>query len=137
MKALKIFVLALVSCFFFMSQAQAQFLVKRVKCTDPSAFLPGNGTPDTIVHKNNSGSTKSLAIQITRDSCRPKTSSAHFDLYEASSSAWYSAVAMERTLSYPESTVLEILSGRFAVVRLTPGTSGRVSGTFDYMYSWK
>ena len=138
MKAIKVIVLALVFCFFLVGQAQAQFVVKKVKCAD-AADIQFSPWPDNIpYHRQLTGGTKNLAIQIIRDTCRPRNGG-YFraEVRTNGGTVEASRLMFRIPKNYPASVIVQIEDGRFGFVEFDPQTSGRVSGTFDYMYSWE
>ena len=132
--------LAVLILALFVSHAHAQFVVKRVKCADSYAVDLFDGWVDSNFpyHRNWTSSTKNLAVQIIRDGCRPKWPEGQFFFVTLTASSAFVSTNMVRTKRYPASVVGEIQSGHALLVRFSPSDpNARVSGTFDYMYSWE
>ena len=109
--------------------ANAQSLIKRVKCAD-AADSPGIG-----VFRNASNYITNVTVQIVRDGCRPNGQHGAFGMHVTNydGSARYENWRMEREHGHTWAVRDRVDPGR--VVRISFSSPGgqKVHGTFDYM----
>ena len=115
-------------------QAQAQFVVKRVKCAD-AIQITNSSLPKTPFHFNSTPGTKDLTVQITRDGCRPKLLLGQFQLrVKAVGGGEVYFSQMIRDTRVPSSTTEPIGASQLGYVTFSNPGGGKISGTFDYTY---
>ena len=138
---MKMFRLALAALVLpvFAGQAEAQYVVKRVKCAE-AKYHQDTGTLPTF-HVNALAYTRPISVQITRNGCRPKDHLSSFRLYVTNGPSLGGIVAyMTQTLysRLPAGAIASVPSNQGVFVSFHPYPSdARVTGTFDYMYSWE
>ena len=111
---------------FINTSAHAQFVIKGIKCSDPS----------WIVHENSTSSTQIVTMQVVRDGCRPKfnSPSAGFYYILRSGSSTNSSL-LERQAKRTASKSRTVPSGGQVEIIFTAIGGVRISGTFDYIIS--
>ena len=110
----------------FASNANAQHIVKRVKCADHTS-----SSEQLRVYRNTAGITRIVSFQVVRDGCRPKSEEGRYWLNVDSTNP--SSRVPIRHGKFTE--VLDVPVAHNGLVHLyfAPATVGdRVSGTFDY-----
>lgn len=114
-------------------QSRAQFVVKRVSCTNLKLGWPNTFHP---FYFNDTGSTRRIHLQITRNGCRPRDLSIQFGYSNnlPSSATATSGDPVSGRQPYGQGYIVP--DDHYAVLYfwLTP-PDHKVSGTFDYMYT--
>ena len=133
MKPISIFVCLVLA--MATGQAQAQFVVKRVKCAD-AVRVTNSSLPKTPFHFNSTPGTKDLSVQITRDGCRPRLLLGQFQLrVKAVGGGEITFSQMIRDTRVPSSTTEPIGARQLGYVTFTNPGGGKILGTFDYSYT--
>lgn len=104
-------VFAILALNMLVGQAQAQTVVKGIKCADALGAIPG---PGTMVHEYRGTGSALITTQVVRDGCRPK------------------GIGEFRLATFNQSDFNVFLDQMFRVNRFS--TSASRAGTFDF--SW-
>jgi hypothetical protein len=128
MKTIRIVIAALVLT-VSAGQAQAEFVVKRFPCKD----LLWNGALVNTFYDNETGVTKFVHIQITRNRCRPKD--IVFSLgVTPDGTAWSFRGTV--TGKFPKGMGFDVQDGWEAVLFIDQSLGGvNAKGTIDFSYS--
>ena len=110
--------------------AEAQALIKRIKCADAADSTYGMG-----VFRNASNYITNVTVQIVHDGCRPKAQHGRFGMhvtnYDGNTS--YANRTMPRENGHTWAVRDMVDSGQVVRIRFNGNGSHHIKGTFDYM----
>ena len=116
----------------FSSAANAQFLVKRIKCADLAMSAHQ-------VFYNPTASPVNIIFQVIKDGCRPKGNGGYFELFDMTFGGVGTGNLFPRIgkgAGKPTLGVIVTISpSQYAGLRFFPLGGEKVSGTLDYMYT--
>ena len=123
-------VLATVGLAAMPGHADAQSLVKRVKCVDAAASTYGMG-----VFRNASNYITNATVQIVRDGCKPKKDGGTFGMHVTNydGNASYYNYRMEREHGHTWAVRSRVEPGHIVRIKFSGNGSHHIGGTFDYM----
>jgi len=132
MKINSVYALTVVcSLFLFAGSANAQNVVKRIKCKDYPTNLQA-----LELYKNDTGSTRIIRLQIVRDGCRPKLDGGWLTF--RTSSLTGNTQSFRNLTRIGKHTAVygrSILHEWTASVYFVPQGGANASGTFDYIFT--